>query len=59
MHIKSVANGRYIYFDISSSLERFVQIYSTFIKKNDITLNINIDGFVRVLQANFGLLWNQ
>jgi len=44
MHIKSIANGRYIHFDLSFSLERSVQMYSTFIKKNEITLNINIDG---------------
>ncbi|XP_029162883.1 uncharacterized protein LOC114934364 [Nylanderia fulva] len=44
MHIKSMGNGRYFHFGILSSLERSIQMYSTFIKTNEITLNINTDG---------------
>lgn len=43
-HIKSIGNGRYIHFGIASSLARSIQIYSMFIKNNEVKLNINIDG---------------
>jgi len=42
-NIKSLGNGHYIHFGISSTLKRSIQIYSKFIKGNEIKLNINID----------------
>jgi len=44
MHIKSVANGRYIHFEFFLLLLNDpYRCTSTFIKKNEITLNMNID----------------
>jgi len=43
-NIKSLGNGHYIHFGIASTLKRSIQIYSKFIKGNEIKLNINIDG---------------
>lgn len=44
INIKFLGSGSYIYFGISSTLKRSIQIYSTFITGNEIKLNINIDG---------------
>jgi len=44
LNIKSLGGGCYVHFSFSSSLIRFIQIYSEFIKGNNIKLNINIDG---------------
>lgn len=43
-HIEALANGHYMHFGLSSSLEHSIKMYSKFIKKNDIKLNVNIDG---------------
>jgi len=44
VNFKSVGNGRYMHFGIFSGLKRSIQIYSKFITRNNIKLNINIDG---------------
>jgi len=44
VNIKSVADGQYVHFGISSGLEQCIKIYNKFIKSNNIKLNINVDG---------------
>jgi len=44
LHIKSVAGGHYVHFGLLFSLEQSIKMYSKFIKRNEISLNINIDG---------------
>lgn len=45
INFKSVGDGRYVHFGLLYGLERSIKMYSKFIKKNEIKLNINIDGF--------------
>ncbi|EZA60110.1 hypothetical protein X777_15268, partial [Ooceraea biroi] len=44
VNIKDVGNGRYVHFGLTSALEQSIEIYSQFIKTNEIKININIDG---------------
>lgn len=41
---KFVGGGRYVHFSISSSLKQSILLYSKFIKRNEIKLNVNVDG---------------
>lgn len=42
--IKKLGNGHYVHFGIFSALERFMKVYTNFIRGDKIKLNINIDG---------------
>lgn len=44
VHIKSMGDGHYVHFAFFLSLERAIKTYSKFINKNEIKLNINVDG---------------
>lgn len=56
VNIIPVGNGHYVYFSLSSSLERSIKMYSIFIKSNDIRLNINIDG-LSISKSSGSQLW--
>lgn len=43
-YIKSIAGGYYAHFGLLPSLKQSIKIYSKFITKNEISLNVNIDG---------------
>lgn len=44
VYIKSIGNGHYAHFGLLPSLEQCIQIYSNFITRNEINVNVNVDG---------------
>lgn len=44
VNMKCMGNGRYAHFGLVFALKRSIKIYSTFIKTNEIKININVDG---------------
>lgn len=51
-----MGNGRYVHFGVASALKRSIEIYSKFIKTDEIKININIDG-LPISKSSGSQLW--
>jgi len=56
INIKCMGNGRYVHFGVASALKRSIEIYSKFIKTDEIKININIDG-LPISKSSGSQLW--